>query len=183
MWVTSVHLYVCVCVHVSKKKKKKTLEVIRDYGSLSVCLNHTSTRAKTQRHTHTCPHTQWHTHTVFPWRPSSSAIFPSDYTFHLLIFILICFSQTREGVKGVIGERDGGGQMGEGGWAWSAEKERIWGRDYEIFVLILSNCRCPSYPQAKKNRLTKLMIRIVHKNGPLPRCSIINVNLFLHLFN
>lgn len=130
----------CVCMHVCvcNQKKPHTLEVIRDYTSLSVCLSHTHK----------------HTHRVFPQRPSSSAIFTSDYTFHLLIFILICFSQTREGVKGVIGERerDWGGKLGEGGSTCirSAEKEGRTLRKREIVRnFTLSNWRCPSLPQAK----------------------------------
>lgn len=144
-------LLVCICmyVYVCMCPKKKNIR-----GHQRLCLSVSLSQSHKHTRTHTRPHTQWHTHTVFPRRPSSSAIFPSDYTFHLLIFILICFSQTREGGKRVIGERgrerDGGGQMGEGGRAWSAEREGIWRRDYDFFIIILSNRRCPSYPQAKK---------------------------------
>ncbi len=123
----------CVCMHVCVRAWGRVIKQnTRGHQRLclSVCLSHSLT------HSHT--RAKAHARTVFPWRPSSSAIFTSDYTFHLLIFILICLSQTREGGKGSDRrEREGGRErereMGEGGLACirSAEKEGIWRRERE----------------------------------------------------
>ncbi len=133
---------VCVCVHV-RIIKQNTRGHHRLCLSVCLCDIHSKT------HTHT--------HTVFPHRPSSSAIFTSDYTFHLLIFILICSSQTRGGGKTSDrrereiwkerwGRTDGGGRTGlyqisrKGG---NLKKREI------VSNFSLSNCRCPTHPQAK----------------------------------